>query len=345
MYLAEVCDMNNYDEKGGRGMLFYRFLRRSRKKIIFNQCIHRNIKMKGSLLLTAIRFLLRKMFYFVSCCKRVSICLSSGKKVRASMSVEAALVMPLFLFAIINLISVIEIYRVQSNLSAAMHRTAKEMAVYGYEYQELTGEESAYKLESLGLTYLFAAQEVNDILGEEYLEASPIQNGVKGISWLRSKVLEDEDCIDLIATYQVAPMIGIMGFGSFSMCNRMRARAWTGYSVASGDTEAEYEDLVYVAEYGTVYHLSSYCTHLKLSIQAVDIERIGEYRNQDGKEYMECDRCFDEYAVTFYITDYGELAHCSLTCSSLKRTYETVSLSEVGDKTLCQKCKTLYGTE
>lgn len=324
-------------------MLFYRFFCRDRKKIIFNQTTY-EIK-KGSLLLTAIVFLSRCVHVYSFGCRRVSSCLSFKKKMQASMSVEAALVMPLFLFAIINLISVIEIYRVQSNLSAAMHQTAKEMAVYGYEYQEIMGDGSALKLESLGLTYLFAAQKVKSILGEEYLEESPIRNGVKGISWLRSKVLEDEDCIDLVATYQVEPMIDLMGFGRFSMCNRMRARAWTGYCVAFDDIELEFEDWVYVAEYGTVYHLSSYCTHLKLSIQAVDIERIGEYRNKDGREYAECDRCFDEYAVTFYITDYGELAHCSLTCSSLKRTVEAVPLSEVGDKTLCQKCKTLYGIE
>ncbi len=326
-------------------MLFYRFLYRSRKKIIFNQCTHKNKQKKGSLLLTASQLLLRRMFYFVSYCKRVSSCLSFRKKSRGSMSVEAALVMPLFVFAMINLISIIEIYRVQSNLSAAMHRTVKEMAVYGYEYQEIMGDGSAYKLESLGLTYLFAAQKVKSILGEEYLEASPIRNGARGISWLRSKVLEEEDCIDLVATYQVEPMLDLMGFGKFSMCNRMRARAWTGYSVGFNDSEPEYDDLVYVAEYGTVYHLSSYCTHLKLSIQAVDIERISEYRNQDGREYEECDRCFDESSVMFYITDYGELAHCSLSCSSLKRTYEVVLLSEVGEKTLCKKCKTLYGVE
>ncbi|MBE5876860.1 MAG: hypothetical protein E7290_08260 [Lachnospiraceae bacterium] len=326
-------------------MLFYRFLYRSREKIIFNQCAYKNKKKKGSLLLTASQYLLRRMFCFVSYCKRVSSCLSFKKKAQASMSVEAALVMPLFLFALINLISVIEIYRVQSNLSVAMHRTAKEIAVYGYEYQELMGEGSAYKIESLGLTYLFAARRVKDILGEEYLNRSPIRNGVNGISWLRSQVLEEEDCIDLIATYQVEPMIDIMGFGSFAMCNRIRTRAWTGYGTVADSVEPEQEELVYVAEYGTVYHLSAYCTHLKLSIRSVDIERIGEYRNLEGREYVECNHCFDEYAVTFYITDYGELAHCSLACSSLKRTYDVVSLSEVGDKVLCQRCKTLYGAE
>ncbi len=325
-------------------MLFYRFIDRDRHYKLFNQ--NTDDRRKGMKSLWANRFESRFRCVQLFHCKRVSSCLSFMRcREQASMSLEAAFVMPLFLFVLINLISIIEIYRVQSNLSAAMHRTVKEMAVYAYEYQEITGPDRACKLESLGLTYLFAAQHIENILGEEYLEEAPIRNGAKGISWIRSKVLEDEDCIDLIATYQVVPMIKIMGFNRFAMCNRMRTRAWTGYDVTLADGDLELDELVYITEYGTVYHLSSYCTHLKLSIQAVDIERISEYRNQDGKEYTECDRCFDEYAVTFYITDYGELAHCSLTCSSLKRTIELVPLSEVGDRELCKKCEVLYGIE
>ena len=264
-------------------MLFYGFLYRDKKKIIFNQVIN-EIK-KGISLLTIKRYLSRCVHNFLLCCKRVSSCFSFvRKKANASMSVEAALVMPLFLFALLNLISVIEIYRLQGNLSAAMHSTAKEMAVYGYEYQEIMGGDKAGKLESLGLTYLFAAKKIEGILQETYLAESPIYNGAKGISWLRSSVLEEEDCIDLIATYTVAPLMDLMGFTRFSMCNRMRTRAWTGYDVGTDDLEWEFDDFVYVAEHGTVYHLSSYCTHLKLSIEAVDIERIGEYRNQEGKE-------------------------------------------------------------
>ena len=55
------------------------------------------------------------------------------------MTIEACLVLPLFLFAFLNVISIIELYRLQGNISAAMHDTAKQMAVYGYEYQALSG--------------------------------------------------------------------------------------------------------------------------------------------------------------------------------------------------------------
>lgn len=37
------------------------------------------------------------------------------------MTVEAVLVLPLFLFAFLNLVSLMELYRLQSNLSQAMY--------------------------------------------------------------------------------------------------------------------------------------------------------------------------------------------------------------------------------
>lgn len=91
-----------------------------------------------------------------------------NNRYQASMTVEAAFVLPFFLFAFLNLISIIEIYRLQSNLSAAMHTTAKEMAIYGYEYRELAGGDTG-KAASLGLTYLYAQNKVRNILGNGYL--------------------------------------------------------------------------------------------------------------------------------------------------------------------------------
>ena len=111
--------------------------------------------------------------------KRMSPCFFGElikKAEGASMTVEACLVLPLFLFAFLNIISVVEVYRLQGAMSAAMHDTAKQMAVYGYEYQKIGGG-GAGMAESLGLTYLVAAGKVRAKLGTAYLENSPLAGG------------------------------------------------------------------------------------------------------------------------------------------------------------------------
>ena len=158
--------------------------------------------------------------------KRMSFYLIDNKMGQGSMTIEAALVVPFFLFAIVNLISIIEIYRLQGNMSAIMHQTAKQMAIYGYEYNQISGQSD--KAQSLGMTYLYAANNVKKGLGSEYFDASPVKGGFSGISWIRSKVMEKNDCIDLIADYVVESPFGIIGFDDVSLYNRIRTRAWTG---------------------------------------------------------------------------------------------------------------------
>lgn len=256
----------------------------------------------------------------------------------ASMTVEAAFVLPFFLFAFLNIISIIEIYRVQGNMSAAMHMASKEMAVCAYEYKAVF-KGDAGKLESLGLSYGYASNRVGQILGEKYLDDSPIKNGFSGIGWYRSSVLEKDDCIDLICVYTVKPPAAVVGFGEFNMYNRVFARAWTGYdnAVASAEREGD-EELVYITPDGTVYHKSVTCAYLKLSIAAADKTEVEDKRNESGAKYYPCEECGSIEKNRVYITDYGARYHSTLKCSKLKRTILTVPLSEAGGRGACSKC-------
>lgn len=279
--------------------------------------------------------LIKNMFNMLSVKKRVSLRLP--KRLKASMTVEAAFVLPFFLFAFLNVISILEIYRVQSNMSAAMHLTSKEMAVCAYEYKTAFDNDVG-KMESLGLTYGYASNRVKNILGEKYLNGSPIKGGVSGIGWYRSSVLEKDDCIDLIATYTIKPPVAIVGFGEFKMYNRMLTCAWTGYDNAAAAGSNADEELVYITPDGTVYHRSRACSYLKLSIAPVNIAVLESKRNEGGAKYYPCEECGKEEKSTVYITDYGTRYHSSLQCSKLKRTILEVPLSKVGGRGACSKC-------
>jgi hypothetical protein len=246
----------------------------------------------------------------------------------ASMTVEACFVLPFFLFAFLNIISIIDIYRLQGSMSSAMHMTAKQMAVYAYEYKEVKGGDEGYAA-SLGLTYAYAANKVKSSLGEDYPSS---------VSWLRSSVLKGDECIDLIAQYTVKPPISLMGYGSSLMYNRIRTRAWTGYDNAKKGEGAGDEEIVYITETGTVYHRTRTCTYLKLSIRAVDKSSLDALRSEDGGKYYACEECGKSDTSTVYITNYGNRYHTKLSCSKLKRTIMAVPISEVGDKGACSKC-------
>lgn len=222
----------------------------------------------------------------IQTCRRISFCLFSKRNVKpGSMTIEAALVLPLFLFAVMNLMSFIEIYRLQGNWNMTLHQTVKELAAVGG---------------------------TADVTGED-------------------------ECIDLIFPYKAEPFFSVVGFSDFVMFSRMRTRAWTGYDVESANTEEE-EELVYITEYGKVYHLTKSCSFLRLSIRAVNVNQVEKLRNADGSCFYICEECGDKCSNIVFITSYGNRYHGTLQCRGLKRTIQEIPLSEAGDRTACKKC-------
>ena len=286
---------------------------------------------------------MKKCTYCLVCAlKRMSSCspvqtLQRGQE--ASMTVEACFVLPFFLFAFLNIISVVELYRLQGNMSAAMHDTAKQMAVYGYEYRQMGGG-SAGAAESLGLTYLYAAGKVRTKIGTAYLNSSPIAGGASSISWLRSSVMQEDDWIDLVAEYRIEPPAAVVGYRQRILYSRIRTRAWTGYDNAAGSAggAAAEEEIVYMTPDGSVYHRSRGCSYLKLSIVAVDQDYLDAQRSQDGSRYYPCGECGASCGNVVYITSYGNRYHATLGCSGLKRTVRAVPISETGGRGACSKC-------
>lgn len=268
-------------------------------------------------------------------CQKASARLFLGKQ-KGSMTVEAALVLPLFLFAFFNIVSVMDIYRLQSNLSQAMHTTVKEMAVYGHAYSQFSKDDVSH-LESYGMTYLYGAGRVRSCMSDHYVQQIPVAGGFNNINWSYSCMMENQ-CIDFVAAYQATPMFGSMGFAKIPLYNRLRTRAWTGYDIPLIQQEQESSRIVYVTPQGDVYHETKSCPYLRLSIRAVPEKEVSMLRNQDGSIYYPCNQCAGKENNTVFITLYGNKYHTSLICGGLKRTIEAIPLSKAGNRHACPKC-------
>lgn len=83
-----------------------------------------------------------------------------------------------------------------------------------------------------------------------------------------------------------------------------------------------------------MYHKTSGCTYLNLSIQSVEDVQIVEYRNENGEKYHKCEFCADKINKfeRVYITNYGNKYHTDLNCSGIKRTIEMIRLSDVEER-------------
>lgn len=267
--------------------------------------------------------------------KRTSSTISHSSIRKGSLTVEAALVLPIFMFAVIQLLSILDLYRFQVNLEAALHQSARQLAVYGYAREEIPAVSMLESdLGQLAFSESYVRGSVLSQLGESYLKQAPIAK--TGVSFLESKILEDER-IELVAVYRAQPYFSGITDGFFCS-NRCVVRAFTGYDNTKGDTIQKEEEIVYITESGSVYHRDRSCSALCVSVSAVSDWEVKNRRNYDGSKYYACPYCGRKASGTVYITNYGNRYHGNITCSELKRSIMAVPLSEVGGRRACAKC-------
>ena len=292
----------------------------------------------------------------------------SGKRVllcrlrdAGSMTVEAAFVLPLFLFFMAEILTVFDMIRLQSGMLAALREAGTQITEYCYYYRsglggllDLEAGDETYSGETGGdlglaeiagsflLSETWLRSRVEQALGEEYLNHTCLEGGAGSISYLQSRILSGGDDVDLIADYRVRPLFSLFGISAIPTQSRYYSHAWVGWSVggelADHDREEE-EQKVYVTAAGTVYHCDRNCTYLRPSIQTTDAAALLLLRNRSGEKYYPCEICHPAAAGQVLITRDGNRYHGTSTCSGIKRSVREVPLSAVeGTMAACSKC-------
>ncbi len=261
----------------------------------------------------------------------------------ASITVEASIALPLFIFFFVNIMTMFNILKMQCDMEAALHQTGNEVALYAYDERCAEGiigaQDSGLSTVTGALSLLYIQSRVEEYLGTE-LEKSCVTGGASGLSYINSRVMMGNDIIDIVVDYKVHPLISLIGFKDFPVESRYYAHAWTGYDISgTGDISQEEEEMVYVTEYGEVYHRDINCKHLKLNVRTIGYESLGGVRNADGSKYYPCEYCGKGIAGgNVFITDYGNRYHSSVSCAGLKRKIYTIPISEVDGRPPCSSC-------
>lgn len=243
---------------------------------------------------------------------------------KGSITLEAAVVIPIFFFAVLCLVYLLEMMAIQTTLHHAMHSVGKEIAQAAYSSPMI----STYGIE----------QHLIKTVGEERLNKSMIAGGAKGLDCSKSRSDWNTTVMDLSVCYDLEIPVLFFRIPVLSREETLRVKGWTGY--VAGANGAQKEEVVYVTDYGLVYHQDMYCTYLELSIKAVRPEDVESLRNQTGGKYSPCEYCGGKEIEgnRMYVTDYGDRYHGSLDCSRIKRNIYAVPLNEVYGLGGCSKC-------
>lgn len=251
-----------------------------------------------------------------------------NEEVKGSMTVEAAIVVPLLLLFFLHLGSCMEMLRLHGRLEYALWQTGRELAVFA-------AAQAGDDIPDMAVSYLYVNGRVQQILGREYLDDSPLVYGSLGLNYLASEYQEDEN-INIILTYQVSPPITCFPFPYFRMTSRYYGRAWTGYAVGQEEGHIRY---VYVTEDGEVWHSRADCSHLKLHIYDAPSQNVWMLCNADGERYRACSRCGNyPPGETAYLTREGNRYHTVRDCPALLRRVRAVKWRENMPYRPCSRC-------
>lgn len=238
---------------------------------------------------------------------------------KASLTVEAAVVVPVVIGFLSLFLYLFQVIQVQASIEEALFYTGRQLALESY----LISSEEALFLSAEA--YMIAA------LGEDASIESHVKNGVLGINLTESEFQDSE--IILRACYEVELPVAFFEIKTIRLASENCFRKWIG------DISLE-EDWVYVTENGSVYHAEISCRAIDLSVKEVSLTNISSLRGQNGQKYYPCSRCVEDglEKIVVYCTDYGRLYHGDINCSSLKRSIKRVQLSEVEGKSPCSFC-------
>ncbi|MBR6229051.1 MAG: pilus assembly protein [Eubacterium sp.] len=237
----------------------------------------------------------------------------------ASLTVEASLVLPIFLFAVLTIAYAGLLVRTQDEVRHAMTRTVSEAsAEVGAGLTGPAGNELYYR----GKLAMY--------LGDSTLT----------MTLIGSSFLKENDEIDLVVNYTTKMPFPLFGFFHPIFQERVHSRAFVG--VDRRETPEEEDVIVYITPTGRVYHRDKNCTYLKLSVSQVLFGDIARLRNSGGGTYKPCHRCAGGMNPSpeskVYITNYGDRYHTNRACSEIKRTIQEIFLSEAGNRSPCSKC-------
>jgi hypothetical protein len=240
---------------------------------------------------------------------------------KASITVEAAVVIPLVTGLLVTLLFWFRVLEVETEVYEALTYASRQTAAVG----NLSEQEGAEL-----------------VLAEAFFQTklSKAKNAGKYLSALQNLVIladstTNGDYVDLVADYRISLPITFFTVRDIHIRQESKSRKWIGST--SDDAEDAY---VYITESGTVYHLTKSCRYLDLTIRTENVSELQTARNKSGHKYYECERCASKNTgqSMIYITDYGDSYHYSLECSGLKRSVSVVPISETGDMRVCSKC-------
>lgn len=307
-----------------------------------------------------------------------SACASSF--LSGSLTVEAALCLPILLFSVYFLMAPLHVMETQRKLQNVMEASAKDMAQAAYLSRQAdhllkesvrkeasietlikaagTGAVRAKILHAASADGVleqprFVNKKILDFAaGQENGSETGIAAAAEDIYGDRSEKEENNEMIQMELRYNVRFPIPVFQMKPVSLSSVVSRRAWVGAKGGRGryqygqqaadgwDRDAEGKIIVYVGKNGTRYHKERNCHYIYNKLQAVSGSKIDSMHNSSGARYQPCISCKPSKKGMVYIFEEGKSYHAGADCKAIGSYAKAVRLEEAENLGPCSYCST-----
>ena len=265
--------------------------------------------------------------------KRYHFCLPLF--LRGSMTVEAALVIPLWVLAIMVLISIMILTGIKMRTRQAVCEGLRSVSSLPFSLEKGGSalNMTAMKTVTLASLYKETKGELSaiDILDER------VAGGSAGILLIPDDFLSGGADMGVKVVYNAKMPMAFFTGGTIPVEQRIKNFAWLGDEYMA---DRHNEKMVYITPHGTVYHEDINCTYLKPKVSVISVSQVPSKRNASGEKYRACESCV-KYGIstgmTVFITDYGNRYHTNGSCAKIKHDVISIPLSQAGGRHKCMK--------
>lgn len=239
-------------------------------------------------------------------------------------TIEACLILPVFLFFMLGMVNIANVFFVESRIHQSLAEAAISTAQYEYKERKLFQKNN----QNQSMTNkLFLHQKFNQYLNNDIRVQYLVDQGEKGIYLTIKEDIENPKVFIVKARYKVKFSLPFIGSFHKTYIDTIKQKYFIGFS-----KEENSDEYVFVTPYESVYHTKRSCTHLNLEI--VKVKGKGNKRP--------CRFCGKNYGKKgqIYITKSSNVYHCNKNCSGLKRSVTRVKLKQVKGLKRCERCGT-----
>ena len=261
---------------------------------------------------------------------------------KGSLTLEAAIVFPIYILFLISIIYILNILTLQNSLQMSMEEASRSISSSAYISEKLI-----YIKEhgiSTNLTYsvlntalikqIFFTDEIKYLSDNSY-----IVNGSNGLSFQYTYTNRSSHIIDFNITYNVSIPFLPDNIFKIRINQRCRFRTFSGEDIT--DKSGEYTKYVYLSTNASVYHSTPYCSYLSKYFNILPSSYFDNMVN-NATNYTACSHCAKNVpkASNVFNCPGSMIYHNRIDCFYLNANIYKVTLESVENSlSLCTRCK------